>query len=114
MGSYLLQRVLQTGHDSRFEEIKKSPPKFFGAWMAQATWCSLITLPVIALNAVPVKAFAALPAGVRLTDILGIALWIGGIGFEITADRQKSRWLQEKREKKHDEKFMTRGLWTVR
>lgn len=114
MGSYLLQRVIQTGHDSRFEEIKKSPPKFFGAWMAQATWCSLICLPVVALNAVPLSAFSALGSGVVLTDILGIALWIGGISFEITADRQKSQWLREKREKKHSEEFMTRGLWTVR
>lgn len=82
--------------------------------MAQATWCSLICLPVIALNSVPVSAFAKLGGGVALTDILGIALWIGGISFEVTADRQKSQWLKEKREKKHSEEFMTRGLWTVR
>jgi hypothetical protein len=54
VGSYLFQRVLQDGKDSRyallflykdeqsltrhrFDEIKKSPPKFFGAWMAQGT-----------------------------------------------------------------------------
>lgn len=41
MGSYLFQRVLADGHDSRFDEIKKSPPKFFAAFMAQATWVSL-------------------------------------------------------------------------
>lgn len=113
VGSYLLQRVIQQGHDSRFEDIKKSPPKFFGAWMAQATWCSLICLPVIALNAVPAAALAALP-GVKLTDVLGIGLWLGGIALEVTADRQKSAWMQEKREHKHDEDFMTRGLWTRR
>lgn len=82
--------------------------------MAQATWCSLICLPAVALNAVPLSAFSALGSGVVLTDILGIALWIGGISFEITADRQKSQWLKEKKEKKHSEEFMTRGLWTVR
>lgn len=82
--------------------------------MAQATWCSLICLPVICLNAVPVSKFAALGSGVALTDILGVALWIGGISFEATADRQKSQWLKEKRQKKHSEEFMTRGLWTVR
>lgn len=31
VGSYLFQRVLADGKDSRFDEIKKSPPKFFGA-----------------------------------------------------------------------------------
>lgn len=113
VGTYLFQRVLRDGHDSRFDEIKKSAPKFFVAWMAQATWCSLICLPVIALNAVPASAFAAIP-GVRITDVLGVALWVGGITFEATADKQKSQWLKEKREKKHHEDFMTRGLWQKR
>lgn len=113
MGTYLFQRVLRDGHDSRFDEIKKSTPKFFVAWMAQATWCSLICLPVIALNAVPATAFAAIP-GLRLTDVLGVALWVGGITLEATADKQKSQWLKEKREKKHSEDFMTRGLWQRR
>ncbi|KAF3761549.1 DUF1295-domain-containing protein [Cryphonectria parasitica EP155] len=112
LGTYLFQRVLQQGQDSRFEEIKKSPPKFFVAWMAQATWCSLICLPVVALNAVPAGVLAtALPAGVRVTDVLGIALWVGGITTEVVADRQKAKWLREKQEKKHEEDFLTRGLW---
>ncbi|KAJ4424948.1 hypothetical protein N0V82_000452 [Gnomoniopsis sp. IMI 355080] len=110
LGSYLFQRVLQTGSDSRFDELKKSPPKFFAAWMAQATWCSLICLPVVALNSVPASAFSAVP-GVKFTDVLGVALWIGGITMEVVADRQKSQWMREKREKKHSEEFMTRGLW---
>lgn len=47
-----------------------------------------------------------------LTDIFGILLYLGGLGFEVTADRQKSKWMQEKKEKKHDEDFLTRGLWS--
>lgn len=78
--------------------------------MIQATWCSLICLPVIALNAVPATAFAS-TAALTLTDILGIGLWIGGFTTEVIADRQKSQWLREKHEKKHEEDFMTRGLW---
>lgn len=113
VGSYLFQRVLQTGSDSRFDELKKSPPKFFAAWMAQATWCSLICLPVVALNSVPASAFSAVP-GVKIADVLGVALWVGGITMEVVADRQKSQWMREKREKKHSEEFMTRGLWQRR
>lgn len=113
MGIYLFQRVLRDGSDSRFDEMKKSPPKFFAAWMAQATWCSLITLPVVAMNAVPARALASL-GGVKATDVLGLAVWVGGMAFEATADRQKSAWVKEKREKKHSEEFMTRGLWTRR
>ena len=113
MGSYLFQRVLQEGKDSRFDEIKKSPPKFAVAFFAQATWVSLCLMPVIALNAIPAATFAALPA-LRATDVLGLSLYVGGLAFEVTADRQKSRWAREKREKVHDEEFLTRGLWSKR
>ncbi|CAI0642275.1 unnamed protein product [Colletotrichum noveboracense] len=112
LGSYLFQRILQDGHDSRFDEIKKSPAKFAGAFFAQATWVSLCLLPVIALNSVPVASFAALPP-VKISDIIGILVYVAGFAFEITADWQKSKWMREKREKLHDEQFMTRGLWTV-
>ncbi|KAF9875998.1 hypothetical protein CkaCkLH20_06444 [Colletotrichum karsti] len=112
LGSYLFQRILQDGKDSRFDEIKKSPPKFAGAFFAQATWVSLCLLPVIALNSVPATAFAALPA-LKISDAIGLLVYIGGFAFEITADRQKSQWIKEKKQKVHDEQFMTRGLWTV-
>ncbi|RAL68559.1 hypothetical protein DID88_007284 [Monilinia fructigena] len=48
-------RILSDGHDSRFDEIKKSPSKFLGAFAAQATWVSLCCLPVLALNALPTQ-----------------------------------------------------------
>ena len=113
MGSYLFQRVLQEGKDSRFDKMKKSPPKFFAAWMAQATWVSLCVLPVVAVNSVPVAAFAAIPA-IQLTDVLGLSLWVGGFAFEVAADRQKAKWQKERKAKLHDEEFMTRGLWSKR
>ncbi|GKT44117.1 uncharacterized protein ColSpa_04298 [Colletotrichum spaethianum] len=112
LGSYLFQRILEEGKDSRFDEIKKSPARFAGAFFAQATWVSLCLMPVIALNAVPASAFAALPA-FKASDALGLLVYVAGFAFEITADRQKSRWLRERREKAHDEQFMTSGLWSV-
>lgn len=128
VGSYLFQRVLADGHDSRFDEIKKSPPQFFGAFMAQAAWVTFwyvqsivimpllvltcdSTMPILALNSIPHKLLSTLPA-LGLTDILGISLFLGGLSFEIAADRQKNAWVQEKKEKKHDEDFLTRGLWS--
>ncbi|KAI0163995.1 DUF1295-domain-containing protein [Xylariaceae sp. FL1272] len=109
LGSYLFARILKSGHDSRFDEIKKSPAKFSGAWVGQATWVSLCLMPVIAVNAVPAGAFAS---GVLTSDILGLALFAGGFAFEIAADRQKNKWLDEKRNKQHDEEFLTKGLWS--
>jgi len=32
--------------------------------------------------------------------------------LEAAADRQKSAWMEEKKEKKHEEGFCTRGLWS--
>lgn len=108
-----MQRVLESGGDSRFDKIKKSPPKFAVAWTAQATWVSLCLMPVIAINSIPATVFATLPR-TKLTDFLGLSLYVGGFLFEIIADRQKSQWMREKKNKQHDEDFMTRGVWSKR
>ena len=69
-------------------------------------------MPVLAINSVPATVFASLPASVALTDILGLLLYTGGLSFEVAADRQKDQWVQEKKQKKHSEEFLTRGLWS--
>lgn len=112
LGTFLFSRITaENGKDSRFDSIRSSPPKFFGAWMAQATWVSLCLMPVLALNSIPATALSALPF-LTLTDVIGLLLYVGGIAFEASADRQKSVWVAEKKEKKHDEDFLTRGLWS--
>ena len=112
MGSYLFRRISADGSDSRFNSIRDSPPKFLGAFFAQATWVTLCLLPVLALNSLPATKLSTIPAGIAITDIVGLLLYVGGLSFEITADRQKNQWVQEKKEKKHDEDFLTRGLWS--
>ena len=69
-------------------------------------------LPVLALNALPAATFGTLGGAVSITDIVGILLYVGGLTFEIIADRQKDAWFQEKRRKEHDEEFLTRDLWS--
>ncbi|KAB8336810.1 hypothetical protein FH972_021119 [Carpinus fangiana] len=81
-------------------------------FFAQATWVSLCLLPVLAINSLPASTFAALGGFVSITDVIGLALYVGGISFEATADKQKSNWAKEKQEKKHSEEFLTRGLWS--
>lgn len=112
MGTYLFQRISADGKDSRFDDIRQSPPKFLVAFFAQATWVSLCLMPVIAINSLPVATFASLPASVALTDILGLLLFTGGLSFEVVADRQKDAWVQGKKTKKHSEEFLTHGLWS--
>lgn len=113
MGSYLFQRVFAEGKDSRFDEIKRSPAKFAGAFFGQATWVSLCLLPVIAVNSIPAAAFSATSA-VKPLDVLGLLIYAGGFAFEIAADRQKSKWLEGRRKKEHDEQFLTKGFWALR
>ncbi|KAL9633822.1 MAG: hypothetical protein Q9204_003240, partial [Flavoplaca sp. TL-2023a] len=95
-----------------FDNIRGSPPKFLGAFFAQATWVTLCLMPVLAVNALPASLFSTLPAAVGITDILGALLFVGGFSFEVAADRQKNKWVQEKKTKKHSEEFLTRGLWS--
>jgi len=68
-------------------------------------------MPILALNSIPHAALATLPL-VRLTDIIGIFLYVGGLSFEVIADRQKNAWVQAKKNKEHDEDFLTHGLWS--
>jgi len=113
LGSYLYRRITSDGgQDSRFENIRGSPPKFLGAFMVQATWVTLCLLPVLAVNSLPAASFAALPAAVGITDVIGILLYVGGLTFEATADKQKDDWVAEKKSKKHSEEFLTKGLWS--
>ncbi|KAF2635444.1 DUF1295-domain-containing protein [Massarina eburnea CBS 473.64] len=126
LGTFLFQRITtDNGTDSRFDKIRSSPAKFYIAFFAQATWVSLCTLPVVLINSLPRSAFAIarlahvtpskipqpLSATPYWTDIFGLAIFLFGLVFEVTADRQKSAWLKEKKEKKHEEDFLTRGLW---
>jgi len=112
LGTFLFSRIAsEDGRDSRFDSIRSSPPKFLGAFFAQATWVTLCLLPVMAVNSIPATTLAALPF-FTITDIVGLLLYVGGITFEATADKQKSQWMKEKKEKKHSEDFLTRGLWS--
>lgn len=113
VGSFLFQRISgEQGRDSRFEGIREVAPKFFGAFMAQATWVSLCLLPVLAVNSISPGVIGGRLPFFLLTDLIGFGLYAGGLTFEATADKQKSDWMADKKAKKHDEGFCTRGLWS--
>ncbi|KAI1416409.1 hypothetical protein F5Y13DRAFT_153879 [Hypoxylon sp. FL1857] len=108
----LFRRILHQGHDSRFDRIRAKPARFAGAWVGQAMWVSLCLAPVLAINAVPPAVLAAVP--LRATDVIGLGLFVGGFALEIVADRQKGDWLARRKEKLHDEQFITSGLFSKR
>ncbi|KAL5114059.1 hypothetical protein ACEQ8H_008073 [Pleosporales sp. CAS-2024a] len=119
LGTYLFQRISSdSGRDSRFDDIRGSPSKFAVAFFAQATWVSLCTLPVMLVNAIPRSAYgtsgmgSAISARPYVTDMVGLGLFVFGLGVEVAADGQKRAWVQGRKEKKHAEEFITHGLWS--
>ncbi|KAF9565400.1 DUF1295-domain-containing protein [Agrocybe pediades] len=108
LGSFLAMRAIKAGGDSRFDEIKKQPKKFTYYWMAQATWITLVGLPVFLVNALPSRVHPAL--GTR--DYVALGIYASSLLLEVVADRQKSSWRKTKENKQHDEKFIS-GLWSI-
>ncbi|KAF5379805.1 hypothetical protein D9615_005682 [Tricholomella constricta] len=109
LGSFLAHRAIKAGGDSRFDKIKAQPMKFTYFWFAQATWISLVGLPVYLCNALPPGLHPAL----TVRDYAAVALFAGSFLFEVIADRQKSLWRNAKNNKQHDERFISSGLWGI-
>ncbi|PVF97129.1 DUF1295-domain-containing protein [Serendipita vermifera] len=107
LGTFLFSRIRQAGKDSRFDEVKRNPGRFTFFWFMQGTWVALIGLPIWLTNALP-------PSQIRPWgpwDAAILALGALSLGAEALADRQKSVWKQEQKERKHQEKFISSGLW---
>ncbi|MGB0743153.1 MAG: DUF1295 domain-containing protein [Opitutales bacterium] len=103
LSTFLFLRVRKAGEDSRFKEIKKSFIRFFFAWTAQGLWVTFTLAPVVVALLQPT-------GGVDLFLVVGVAIWLFGFGFEITADAQKSRFKQDSANKG---KFIQHGLWSL-
>ena len=104
LGVFLYKRIVKSGEDKRFREIKKSLPKFLMTWTLSALWVFLTTVNAITIIALNPQE----PLGVFF--LLGAILWVLGFAFEAVADRQKKAFseLPENRDK-----FITQGLWSI-
>lgn len=99
LGLFLYRRVRRDGKDGRFDEIKRSAPRFLIAWTLQGLWVFWTALAAWILVLHPTGA----PWGAW--DCAGLALWGGGFLLEVVADTQKSifkarpenrgRWIDE-------------------
>ena len=102
LATFLFQRISKAGGDSRFDDIKTRPQKFFMAWTLQGLWVLLTAA----------AALAVITGGVReplgAVGIAGIALWSFGILIESVADRQKTKF---KADPDNEGKFINVGLW---
>ncbi len=99
---FLFRRIVSSGKDSRFDDIKNRPLRFFMAWTIQGLWVLLTAA----------AALAVITGGVReplgIIGTVGIAVWSIGILIEIVADQQKSAF---KNNPDNDGRFIDVGLW---
>jgi steroid 5-alpha reductase family enzyme len=102
LGTYLFARILKTGVDHRFDDMRDRPLRFARFWTLQAFTVWVVMLPATRLFALPVR------DGLSAATIVGAALWVLGFTVEVTSDAQKSAF---KRDPVTRQGFISSGLW---
>ncbi|MBN1402756.1 MAG: DUF1295 domain-containing protein [Anaerolineae bacterium] len=102
LGTYLFLRVLHTGKDARFDEIKRSFIRFLNTWTLQGLWVTFTLSAALAGITTTVRK----PLG--WFALIGGLVWIAGFGIEALADAQKSRFRADPTKKGT---FIQSGLW---
>jgi len=103
LSSFLFLRIKKAGKDRRFDKIKTNFTRFMLAWALQGFWVFMCTLPAITAIASESKTIDYFLVG-------GAALWLFGFVMEVVADRQKSAFNQDPKNKGQ---FISTGLWSI-
>jgi len=107
LSSFLFQRILQDGHDKRFNRVRSKPMQFAIYWGIQAVWVLFTMLPVLILLG---KKKKEQPEEITKRDYCGWGLWALGMYMEVVADREKSAF---RANTANTGKFITGGLWDI-
>jgi steroid 5-alpha reductase family enzyme len=102
LGIFLFRRISREGRDSRFDEIKVSPIRFFSAWTIQGLWVLLTAAAALAIITTTGR------RELGLLGYIGIVIWLAGFTIEAVADRQKSEF---KKDPANEGRFISSGLW---
>ncbi|MBU2677119.1 MAG: DUF1295 domain-containing protein [Gammaproteobacteria bacterium] len=102
LATFLFRRISRDGKDSRFDNIKNRPLRFFMAWTLQGLWVLLTAAAALAV----ITGGEREPLGA--IGIAGIVIWAAGMLIEIVADRQKSNFRSDPDNKG---RFISTGLW---
>lgn len=104
LGLFLIVRVFQVGEDKRFHSVKTSFSRFFVWFNMSALWVFLTTANALTLI---LENNPHLGGGYFFS---GLAIWLMGFGFEVTADEQKRRF---RKNPKNKNQFIDSGLWSI-
>lgn len=103
LGTFLFHRILKTGKDDRFDQLKPSFFRFLNVWTVQGMWVSLTAaaawVAMTSSNQVALDIFA----------LFGLLVWVAGFAIEVVADWQKSRFNADP---VNQGKFIQSGLWS--
>jgi steroid 5-alpha reductase family enzyme len=103
LGTYLFRRIRRAGKDERFDEIKKSLPRFLIAWTVQGLWVSLTLAAALAAITTTER------KDLGVVALIGALIWAAGFAVEAAADFQKSRFKSDPANKG---RFIDTGLWS--
>ena len=101
LGTYLGIRIHKKGRDKRFDDMRPKFWRFAGFWSIQATTIWVLSIPVLLF-------LSQAPETIGLVSFAGLAIWLIGLIIETTADLQKYRFINDRKNKG---KWIERGLW---
>jgi steroid 5-alpha reductase family enzyme len=110
LGIFLFRRILKSGEDNRFTELKQSGPRFFRAWTLQGLWVSLTLAAALTSITGDTETLAEYNPYDYIMFFVGLAVWIIGFTFEAIGDRQKKEFLAKP---ENQGKFIRGGLWDL-
>jgi steroid 5-alpha reductase family enzyme len=102
LGAYLFARILKTGIDHRFDDMRDHTLRFARFWALQALTVWVVMLPATRLFSRPGS------GALSWVSILGFSLWALGFIIEAASDAQKSAF---KKEPANVNRFISSGLW---
>jgi steroid 5-alpha reductase family enzyme len=88
LSGFLLFRILKTGKDDRFDDMRDKFFPFLGFWVFQMLWVWTVSLPVTVLNSPNVTQYPQSDFGTG-RDIAGVVLFAIGFIMESVSDVQK-------------------------
>ncbi len=103
LGTFLFGRIMKSGKDARFDEIKVSFLRFLLTWTVQGLWVSFTAAAALAAITTTTRRPLGWPA------LIGFLVWAFGFGFEVLADTQKSAF---KADPENRGDFIDTGLWS--
>jgi steroid 5-alpha reductase family enzyme len=103
LGTYLFNRILKSGKDTRFDELKVSFLRFLMTWTLQGLWVTFTAAAAWGAITTATRRPLGWPA------LVGFLIWAFGFGFELLADAQKNAF---KADPANEGDFIDTGLWS--